>query len=100
MGNGNYKEYEYDQFGNVITMREKIDNTIYTHGYSYDTRNNLITYTYPSGLTITNQYCDFGFIRRVSIENSSIWRFKKVTRHGHVSEYDMGAGVISTNYTY
>ncbi|MDR2010639.1 MAG: FG-GAP-like repeat-containing protein [Bacteroidales bacterium] len=101
MGNGNSREYEYDQYGNISKMHEKIDGTVYTHEYTYDDYNNPETYTYPSGFRITNEYNSYGFLTKVYKGNTRIWEYKNVNEMGQVTEYTLfGTSTIDAKYTF
>jgi YD repeat-containing protein len=68
---GNQTNYTYDGYGRVTSLIEKVDAIDHTIGYTYNNLNDLVTTTYPSGLTITNEYDINGYLKKIKLERDS-----------------------------
>ncbi|MDR2009337.1 MAG: FG-GAP-like repeat-containing protein, partial [Bacteroidales bacterium] len=102
MGNGTYKEYEYDEYANPVKISEYIDGELYTHEYTYDRYNNLISYKSPSSFTLTNHYDPQGFLVRVEHNGDVIWKLSgnSVNEMGQFLNYKLGPNEINCIFTY
>ena len=103
LGNGNSKEYFYNNKGQLTKLNEKIDGAIYSHEYTYDTHGNVLTYKYPSGYTITNEYNTYGYKTGVKEGNTYIWKVSGsdyVNEMGQLKEYLLGPNNIKTKREY
>ena len=103
LGNGNSKEYIYNSLGQLTTLNEKIDGTTYTHEYTYNNRGKVLTYKYPGGYTITNEYDACGYKTGVKAGGSYIWRLSGsdyINEMGQIKEYLLGSNNIKTKREY
>jgi RHS repeat-associated protein len=69
--NGMLQEYIYDNFNRVTTATETIDDVAYSKTFTYRKFNGLetgdiATTKYPSGLIITNEYSNNGYMVKVT----------------------------------
>lgn len=55
-----YSYGSYDTLGRVLTAKQTISSHDYSMSYSYDLANHVISMTYPSGHTVTNDYDSAG----------------------------------------
>ncbi|MCL2510605.1 MAG: FG-GAP-like repeat-containing protein, partial [Bacteroidales bacterium] len=103
LGNGHSKEYFYNAKGQLTKLDEKIDGDTYTHEYTYDNRGNVLTYKYPSGYTITNEYDTHGYKTGVKEGNTYIWRLQGsdyINEMGQIKEYLLGPNNLKTKWEY
>jgi len=104
LGNGAGKEYFYNDKGQLTKLTETIDGTTYNHQYTYDNRGNVLTYKYPSGYTITNEYDTHGYKTGVKEGNTYIWKLQEGTNYinemGQITEYLLGSNNIKTKREY
>ena len=101
--NNTSKEYFYNAKGDLTKMNEKIDGATYTHEYTYDNRGNVLTYKYPSGYTITNEYNTYGYKTGVKEGSTYIWRVSGsdyINEMGQIKEYLLGSNNIKTKWEY
>ena len=103
LGNSNSKEYLYDSLGQLTTMNEKIDGATYTHEYTYNNRGKVLTYKYPGGYTITNEYDAYGYKTGVKQGSTYIWKLQGsdyINEMGQIKEYLLGPNNIKTKREY
>ncbi|MDR2009873.1 MAG: FG-GAP-like repeat-containing protein [Bacteroidales bacterium] len=106
MNNNTYREYTYDNYGNITYIKEYIGGNTFNHYYTYDQYNNPETYTYPSGFKINKTYNPCGYLTKVSEESTSTGAVWQVSGSGYINEagqllnYKLGPNNINTTYSY
>jgi RHS repeat-associated protein len=93
--------YSYDKYGRVISKGYEINippstsafNDLWYY-YTYDSAGRLKTIKYPSNLTATREYDEYGNLERVSVGQQEIWRLVSVT--GFSRESLLGGKYVDT----
>ncbi len=95
------QQYEYDQWGNIITFTDVIQGELFRTQYGYDNYGNMNIMSYPSGFSIENRYNKAGYLYEVkNLETSkSIWKLEEADVFGDASKIMNGNG-LRTEYTY
>jgi RHS repeat-associated protein len=90
--NGITEEYAYDTRGRVQQVTETIDNIAYLKTFTYNTFNQVLTTTYPSGLVVTNTYNTEGMLTKVMSGAQMLFDATSGKRDafGHWTEYTRG----------
>jgi RHS repeat-associated protein len=90
--NGITEDYEYDTRGRVQKVTETIANLPYAKTFTYNTFNQVLTTTYPSGLVVTNTYNTEGMLVKVMSGTQLLFDATSGKRDafGHWTEYTRG----------
>ena len=100
------RSYTYDGFMRVSAETvTNSDGTAFTTSYTYNKDNDQVVNTvYPSGLTVTNVYDEYGYLTSVTANDGSstktIFTGSKVNAFGQYTSYTLGNGKSSTNTFY
>ncbi len=100
---GSIKEYTYDTYGNLSSLKERADATDYLSSYTYNPYGDPFTVTYPSGFGIKYQYNATGYLTHIKNLNESVTLFTTngLNGAGQVTSYTLGNGRTATrNYKY
>jgi RHS repeat-associated protein len=87
------ESYEYNDLrGRVTKATETIDNIAYSKTFTYNTFNQVLTTTYPSGLVVTNTYNTEGMLTKVMSGAQMLFDATSGKRDafGHWTEYTRG----------
>jgi RHS repeat-associated protein len=92
------EEYEYDTWGRVSKATETIDGVAYAKTFTYNTYNQVLTTTYPSGLVVTNTYNTEGMLTKVMSGAQLLFDATTGVRDafGHWTQYLRGDGKTNT----
>ncbi len=97
--NGISKGYVYDGYGRVTASTTTINNTTYTVSNSYDSIGRVDTITYPTGLQVSRNYNQSGFLASVTGNNQTYWTANAMDEFGHITNESFGNGATTT-HTY
>ncbi|MDR2954933.1 MAG: FG-GAP-like repeat-containing protein, partial [Prevotella sp.] len=94
----NYVEYSYDEYGRILTEKQKVDTeALIQFTYTYDaTTGQVKTTTYPGSLTVTNQYDTYGYLKKVLAGTQAIW--ERTSAVGRLTTAQLG-GTLTTTCT-
>lgn len=99
--NGIVKDYTYDNLRRLQSETVTVDATAYTTQYNYDTYNNLIKITYPSGVVVNNNYDVNGDILTVTggsaASPTTLFTGTAMNGFGNYTGYTLGNGKVSQN---
>ncbi len=92
------KHYMYDQWGRVISEKEKIKGEEFETVYEYDRYGRLKYKTFPSGLKTKYTYNDFGYQKKVSLPeyDLDIYNLLSVNEYGQATSYETETGLRTT----
>jgi RHS repeat-associated protein len=101
-------DYEYDDYGRVLTKTENINGTDFISSFDYNEKGQLINETYPSNVKIENVYDNKGYlykVMRVEGQNknetkSELWRLISLDQFGSTLQYSLSDGKITTKKTF
>ncbi len=94
---GYLEVYSYDSFGRVESVAKTIEKETFVSRTEYDNVWRPYKTTYPSGLTLENQYNQYGAVS--SIRNAktdvSLWRIgSQVDSRGNIKDEQLAGGLI------
>jgi len=95
------ENFYYDNFSRLVQHTKTIGPSTYTHSYTYNTKGQLQTLTYPDGFGVTYTYTPTGkldIIRR-SNDNSLIYTAHGRNEFGALYSCEYGNG-LATQYAY
>ncbi len=97
--NGYQLHHQYDNFSRLSQWSEHIQGTPYTYSYQYNSKNQMIQETYPSGLSIRYDYDANGFFTKITKENNEpLWELTAMNEMGQITQYELGnQSVICSN---
>lgn len=103
--NQTIKEYTFDELKRPATEKVTIDGVPYITQYNYNSYNNLIKITYPSGVVVNNTYGTNGELLSVSSGSSTspttLFTGTEMDGFGNYTDYTLGNNKASQNtYTY
>jgi len=98
----NSESYTYDEFSRPASKTELINETedksgeSFTHNYlSYNLNNQVNTYTFPSGLSVTNHYDDNGYLSHIDgLNGSTVYTVNETNAYGQITKSSYGNGLI------
>jgi len=94
----NSESYTYDALSRPASKTELINGSTFTHTYDeYNVNDQLVKYTFPSGLQITNSYDTNGFLASITGHNGTVYTVNSSNAYGQVTESTYGNGLTSTN---
>jgi RHS repeat-associated protein len=93
--NGSYDSYEYDNLGRQYKTTRHIDASISDIVFQnhFDAYGNIDQIIYPGGFIVTQQYDDFGNLKRVINDNITIWQLN--TLDATKMNYTLGNGQVT-----
>jgi RHS repeat-associated protein len=92
--------YKYDSWGRLVEEKHTINSVVYTTQFTYDGSSRIVTVTYPTGETVTQDYNGRGFPESLSgsvagdIVDSVLYNSL-----GMITEINLNNGV-TTSYDY
>ena len=92
----NTESFIYDEFNRLQSTTENINGSPFTHAFTYNDNNQLLTETYPSGLTATHNYDTKGFLENITSNNSIVYEPLATNNYGQLTSYKLGNGLTST----
>lgn len=100
VNNGVAQSFTYDQYGNLLTKTEKIDNQLFTYNNVYDSWGRLIKHTGPNGYILNYTYDNSdSHVQTVTDQNNKmLWEYIKDIPHIE-SSYQIGNSLICTTTT-
>jgi|GEM_PF-3534373 len=97
----NTESYSYDSYNRPISKTEVLDkgNTdserTFVHTYdSYNSNNQLLSYTYPSGLSVTNNYDTNGYLTSVIGHGGTVYTTNSTNHYGQITQSTYGNGLV------
>lgn len=94
--------YTYDEYLRVNSIYEHIydDNCDYVTSYTYDPASRIASTTYPTGITTTCRYNNYGYLTTIEEGNLGVvWRTDEITEKGLLKKFTLGNGLV-TEYDY
>lgn len=98
-GYGNTVTYGYDEYSRVDSITNHIDDSSYTTLYTYDNlKNTLSDISYPSGFAVTNEYDNYGYLKKVKRKDNSakIWECTSMNQYGQITGASLGNNLSIT----
>ena len=97
-------DYTYDRHGRVLKKVENIKGEEFNYQYSYNSKGQLSTETYPSYVKVKYEYTDKGYhnlLKRVDRNhNDELWQLISIDQFGSTTEYSLASGKIVTEKGY
>jgi len=96
------EDFTYDVLSRLATHTKRIDNTPYTHEYTYTTNGQLYKLKYPDNFEVIYSYTSTGKLDEIrrSSDNSLIYKVNSRNNKYHLpTRCEYGNGVV-TDYTY
>jgi len=92
----NTESFIYDEFNRLQSTTENINGSPFTRAFTYNDNNQLLTETYPSGLTATYNYDTKGFLENIKRNNKIVYEPLATNSYGQLTSYKLGNGLTST----
>ncbi len=93
--NGISDTYDYDDFGQLVTKTERINNEPFEYSYQYDNFGRLTRETYPGGFAVSSIYDSKGFLQSMKrySDNFVLWQYAGEEKPGSVNSFNRGPGM-------
>jgi RHS repeat-associated protein len=87
--------YDYDNLGRKIKETQVIGGSAFIQQYTFDSLGRAKQTTYPSGLSIVNEYNNYGFLYRIknSSSNKIYWQINELTALEQITKQLYGNGL-------
>lgn len=99
---GNSSSYQYDSHGKLAQLTENNDGS-HTTSYTYNSVGEIASMSYPSGLVITYEYNDRGYLSKIrhgSSTGTDLYTTIGVNGKGQITSYRKGNKVSSVDYVH
>lgn len=97
---GNQKNYTYDALGRLLALTEKVDNTDHVSSYTYNSQGDVLTTSYPSGLVVTNEYDNLGYLEHIEKGTVVLYTTLGMNGQGQVTSYKKGEKSSTIDYDF
>jgi len=93
----NSESYTYDALSRPASKTELINGSTFTHTYDeYNDNDQLVKYTFPSGLQVTNNYDAIGYLASISGHDGTVYTVSETNAYGQVTSSVYGNGLTCT----
>jgi RHS repeat-associated protein len=90
-------EYEYDINGNIISIKEQVDEDSFSTEFEFDDVGKLEKKTFPSGFAIKYIYDSEGYLEKITSESGAlIWQIGTINARNQLTQYTLGNGIQIT----
>ncbi|MCG8410276.1 MAG: hypothetical protein MI739_03220 [Bacteroidales bacterium] len=97
---GEYQNFDYDKYGRIINLTERVGDRKMQMSYGYDEYGRVQTVNYPDNFGIINIYNQTGDLIEIrNNKNEMIWKLLDVDNFGNITQYKNG-NELRTNFVY
>jgi RHS repeat-associated protein len=91
----NTETFTYDALNRLESTTETINGSAFTHAFTYNDNNQIMTETYPSGLVASYNYDGKGFLENITSNNKIVYEPLATNNYGQLTSYKLGNGLTS-----
>ena len=89
-------QYDYDRWLRLVSVGEQLFGTIYKTRLYYDEVSRINQITYPTGVTVQNEYSAFGHLNIISDANGNpLWEANQTNAMGQLLQSTMGGQIVT-----
>jgi RHS repeat-associated protein len=88
--------YQYDQYGRVIEKTQNIHGVSLAHRYAYNDIGQLVSETYPSGMTVAFSYAD-GQLDSIAVNGDPVVQDIQWSAFGPITQWTWGNGSVHSD---